>query len=152
MLNFMESYVSELYTNCNSIICTQILLGMARSLLISGSNKYSYNINDLNCSYPLIYDILQSSSMNSLVLLLFLLIRLLSNCTFTTVMFQECLLELLKTKTVIYITHQVEFLPDADLILVSGLYISSSIHAREYKVSNSSLLIYLYVFLSYNSY
>ncbi|WJX31534.1 Canalicular multispecific organic anion transporter 2 [Trifolium repens] len=33
-------------------------------------------------------------------------------------LFKECLLELLKTKTVIYITHQVEFLPDADLILV----------------------------------
>ncbi|CAJ1963971.1 unnamed protein product [Sphenostylis stenocarpa] len=30
----------------------------------------------------------------------------------------ECLLDLLKSKTVIYITHQVEFLPDADLILV----------------------------------
>ncbi|XP_045819527.1 ABC transporter C family member 3-like isoform X2 [Trifolium pratense] len=33
-------------------------------------------------------------------------------------LFKECLLNLLKTKTVIYITHQVEFLPDADLILV----------------------------------
>ncbi|KAL2959006.1 hypothetical protein AAZX31_18G243200 [Glycine max] len=33
-------------------------------------------------------------------------------------LFRECLLGLLKTKTVIYITHQVEFLPDADLILV----------------------------------
>ncbi|CAJ2659690.1 unnamed protein product [Trifolium pratense] len=33
-------------------------------------------------------------------------------------LFKECLLDLLKTKTVIYITHQVEFLPDADLILV----------------------------------
>ncbi|KEH33999.1 multidrug resistance protein ABC transporter family protein [Medicago truncatula] len=33
-------------------------------------------------------------------------------------LFKECLLGLLKTKTVIYITHQVEFLPDADLILV----------------------------------
>ncbi|RDX67144.1 ABC transporter C family member 3, partial [Mucuna pruriens] len=32
--------------------------------------------------------------------------------------FKECLLGLLKSKTVIYITHQVEFLPDADLILV----------------------------------
>ncbi|KAK7258814.1 hypothetical protein RIF29_24401 [Crotalaria pallida] len=32
--------------------------------------------------------------------------------------FKECLLGLLKTKTVIYITHQVEFLPDSDLILV----------------------------------
>ncbi|KAI5409094.1 ABC transporter C family member 3 isoform X3 [Lathyrus oleraceus] len=33
-------------------------------------------------------------------------------------LFKECLLGLLKTKTVIYITHQVEFLSDADLILV----------------------------------
>ncbi|CAK8565713.1 unnamed protein product [Lathyrus sativus] len=33
-------------------------------------------------------------------------------------LFKECLLCLLKAKTVIYITHQVEFLPDADLILV----------------------------------
>ncbi|KAI5409098.1 Canalicular multispecific organic anion transporter 2, variant 2 [Lathyrus oleraceus] len=33
-------------------------------------------------------------------------------------LFKECLLGLLKTKTVIYITHQVDFLPDADLILV----------------------------------
>ncbi|KAL5165296.1 ABC transporter C family member 3 [Glycine soja] len=31
---------------------------------------------------------------------------------------RECLLGLLKSKTVIYITHQVEFLSDADLILV----------------------------------
>lgn len=52
--------------------------------------------------------------------------RLLSNFTFTTVMFQECVLDLLKTKTVIYITHQVEFLPDADLILVSDLQFSFS--------------------------
>ncbi|XP_020203566.1 probable non-intrinsic ABC protein 5 [Cajanus cajan] len=33
-------------------------------------------------------------------------------------LFKEGLLGLLKSKTVIYITHQVEFLPDADLILV----------------------------------
>ncbi|KAK7333411.1 hypothetical protein VNO80_30181 [Phaseolus coccineus] len=33
-------------------------------------------------------------------------------------LFKECLLDLLKSKTVINITHQVEFLPDADLILV----------------------------------
>ncbi|GMH17812.1 hypothetical protein Nepgr_019653 [Nepenthes gracilis] len=33
-------------------------------------------------------------------------------------LFKECLLGLLKAKTVIYITHQVEFLPTADLILV----------------------------------
>ncbi|KOM52354.1 hypothetical protein LR48_Vigan09g101300 [Vigna angularis] len=33
-------------------------------------------------------------------------------------LFKECLLGLLKSKTVIYVTHQVEFLPDADLILV----------------------------------
>ncbi|QHO18811.1 hypothetical protein HN51_061541 [Arachis hypogaea] len=33
-------------------------------------------------------------------------------------LFKECILGLLQTKTVIYITHQIEFLPDADLILV----------------------------------
>ncbi|KAJ3688028.1 hypothetical protein LUZ61_017192 [Rhynchospora tenuis] len=33
-------------------------------------------------------------------------------------LFKECLLGLLGTKTVIYVTHQVEFLPAADLILV----------------------------------
>ncbi|XP_074285609.1 ABC transporter C family member 3-like isoform X2 [Silene latifolia] len=33
-------------------------------------------------------------------------------------LFKECLLELLKSKTVVYVTHQVEFLPTADLILV----------------------------------
>ncbi|RYR45354.1 ABC transporter C family member 3 [Arachis hypogaea] len=32
--------------------------------------------------------------------------------------FKECLLGLLRSKTVIYVTHQVEFLPAADLILV----------------------------------
>lgn len=32
--------------------------------------------------------------------------------------FKECLLGLLSSKTVLYVTHQVEFLPDADLILV----------------------------------
>ena len=32
---------------------------------------------------------------------------------------QECLLGLLHSKTVIYVTHQIEFLPAADLILVS---------------------------------
>ncbi|KAI3496851.1 hypothetical protein L1887_39229 [Cichorium endivia] len=32
--------------------------------------------------------------------------------------FKECMLDFLKSKTVIYVTHQVEFLPDADLILV----------------------------------
>ncbi|KAI4294946.1 hypothetical protein MLD38_040781 [Melastoma candidum] len=33
-------------------------------------------------------------------------------------LFKECLLGVLSTKTVIYVTHQVEFLPAADLILV----------------------------------
>ncbi|KAF3453336.1 hypothetical protein FNV43_RR03776 [Rhamnella rubrinervis] len=32
--------------------------------------------------------------------------------------FKECLLDLLSSKTVVYVTHQVEFLPAADLILV----------------------------------
>ncbi|KAF5204743.1 ABC transporter ATP-binding protein/permease VMR1, partial [Thalictrum thalictroides] len=35
-----------------------------------------------------------------------------------THLFKECLLELLRSKTVIYVTHQVEFLPSAHLILV----------------------------------
>ncbi|KAI3729908.1 hypothetical protein L6452_18580 [Arctium lappa] len=35
-----------------------------------------------------------------------------------TELFQECLLGMLKEKTVLYVTHQVEFLPAADLILV----------------------------------
>ncbi|CAK8533332.1 unnamed protein product [Lathyrus sativus] len=34
----------------------------------------------------------------------------------------KCLLGVLKTKSVIYITHQVNFLPNADMILVSDLY------------------------------
>ncbi|KAH7653131.1 Xenobiotic-transporting ATPase protein [Dioscorea alata] len=33
-------------------------------------------------------------------------------------LFKECLLGLLRSKTVVYVTHQVEFLPSADLILV----------------------------------
>ncbi|XP_016472773.2 putative ABC transporter C family member 15 isoform X1 [Nicotiana tabacum] len=35
-----------------------------------------------------------------------------------THLFQECLMGVLKDKTILYITHQVEFLPAADLILV----------------------------------
>lgn len=35
-----------------------------------------------------------------------------------TQLFKECLLEILKDKTILYVTHQVEFLPAADLILV----------------------------------
>ncbi|KAK9073075.1 hypothetical protein SSX86_007397 [Deinandra increscens subsp. villosa] len=35
-----------------------------------------------------------------------------------TELFQKCLLGMLKEKTVLYVTHQVEFLPAADLILV----------------------------------
>jgi hypothetical protein len=31
---------------------------------------------------------------------------------------QECLLGALASKTVVYVTHQIEFLPAADLILV----------------------------------
>ncbi|MQL96380.1 hypothetical protein Taro_029057 [Colocasia esculenta] len=33
-------------------------------------------------------------------------------------LFKECLLRMLSSKTIIYVTHQVEFLPSADLILV----------------------------------
>ncbi|XP_021755171.1 putative ABC transporter C family member 15 isoform X3 [Chenopodium quinoa] len=35
-----------------------------------------------------------------------------------THLFQECLMEVLRDKTIFYVTHQVEFLPAADLILV----------------------------------
>ncbi|CAH9131097.1 unnamed protein product [Cuscuta epithymum] len=35
-----------------------------------------------------------------------------------THLFNECIMRLLKSKTVVYVTHQVEFLPAADLILV----------------------------------
>ncbi|PHU04632.1 ABC transporter C family member 5 [Capsicum chinense] len=35
-----------------------------------------------------------------------------------THLFQECLMRVLKGKTILYVTHQVEFLPAADLILV----------------------------------
>jgi hypothetical protein len=34
---------------------------------------------------------------------------------------QECILEILASKTVVYVTHQMEFLPAADLILVGFL-------------------------------
>ncbi|KAK1581587.1 hypothetical protein Q3G72_007184 [Acer saccharum] len=36
-----------------------------------------------------------------------------------TQLFEECLMGMLKDKTVLYVTHQVEFLPAADLILAS---------------------------------
>ena len=35
-----------------------------------------------------------------------------------TLPFQDCLMGILKDKTILYVTHQVEFLPAADLILV----------------------------------
>jgi hypothetical protein len=38
---------------------------------------------------------------------------------------QECMLGLLSSKTVIYVTHQVEFLPAADLILASHSNLAS---------------------------
>lgn len=41
-----------------------------------------------------------------------MLIFLFSKCL------QDCLLGILKSKTILYVTHQVEFLPAADLILV----------------------------------
>ncbi|KAL2555254.1 ABC transporter C family member 6 [Forsythia ovata] len=40
---------------------------------------------------------------------------------------QECILGLLDSKTVIYVKHQVEFLPVADLVLVSCSFIVRSI-------------------------
>jgi ATP-binding cassette, subfamily C (CFTR/MRP), member 2 len=39
--------------------------------------------------------------------------------SFVQIVWQECLLGVLSSKTVVYVTHQVEFLPTADLILVS---------------------------------
>ncbi|KAK4778518.1 hypothetical protein SAY86_006046 [Trapa natans] len=41
-----------------------------------------------------------------------------SSLTLKDINLKECLLDLLSTKTVIYVTHQVEFLPSANLILV----------------------------------
>jgi ABC-type transport system involved in cytochrome bd biosynthesis fused ATPase/permease subunit len=35
------------------------------------------------------------------------------------IVLQDCLMGMLKDKTILYVTHQVEFLPAADLILVS---------------------------------
>lgn len=35
-----------------------------------------------------------------------------------TQLFEECLMGILKDKTILYVTHQIEFLPEADLILV----------------------------------
>ena len=43
-----------------------------------------------------------------------------------THLFQECLLRMLASKTVIFVTHQVEFLPSADLILVLNAAVPSS--------------------------
>ena len=42
-----------------------------------------------------------------------------------TIILQEVLLGLLNSKTVLYVTHQVEFLPAADLVLVSNISIIS---------------------------
>ena len=41
---------------------------------------------------------------------------------------QEYILSALSSKTVIYVTHQVEFLPAADLILVTGDHILISVY------------------------
>jgi ABC-type transport system involved in cytochrome bd biosynthesis fused ATPase/permease subunit len=50
---------------------------------------------------------------------------------------QEYILSALASKTVIYVTHQVEFLPAADLILVSG----------DYSLISTSMLWYGYAIL-----
>ena len=42
------------------------------------------------------------------------------------IVLQECLLGLLGSKTIIYVTHQVEFLPAADIIVVSYSHLVSS--------------------------
>jgi ABC-type transport system involved in cytochrome bd biosynthesis fused ATPase/permease subunit len=39
-------------------------------------------------------------------------------------MWQECILKYLLSKTVVYVTHQVEFLSSADLILVCESFTS----------------------------
>lgn len=44
---------------------------------------------------------------------------------------QECLLGVLSSKTVVYVTHQVEFLPTADLILVSIYHNCIIIYLKE---------------------
>jgi hypothetical protein len=46
---------------------------------------------------------------------------------------QECLLGALSSKTVVYVTHQIEFLPAADLILVriSLVKLPSIIHCNK---------------------
>ncbi|KAK6143025.1 hypothetical protein DH2020_023373 [Rehmannia glutinosa] len=56
-----------------------------------------------------------------------------------TQLFQDCLMGILKDKTILYVTHQVEFLPAADLILVclnqaleSVLTVESSSRTSEY--------------------
>lgn len=42
---------------------------------------------------------------------------------FHSMCLQECIMKLLHGKTVIFVTHQVEFLPAADLILVRAVVI-----------------------------
>lgn len=44
--------------------------------------------------------------------------RLNQKSKMATFTFQDCLMGILKDKSILYVTHQVEFLPAADLILV----------------------------------
>ncbi|PSR85387.1 ABC transporter C family member 3 like [Actinidia chinensis var. chinensis] len=62
-------------------------------------------------------------------------------------LFKECLLGLLRSKTIIYVTHQVEFLPAADIILVSYSRLVSSMYrvdkrAKHVRLQNFSFSFY----------
>lgn len=50
---------------------------------------------------------------------------------------------LLKEKTILYVTHQVEFLPGADLILVSLFYIPENMRKRKH-TTERILLLYMH--------
>jgi hypothetical protein len=65
--------------------------------------------------FPLIYYILLECDYRSKDYLLLLSIEL----KLPTCILQECLFGYLASKTVVYVTHHVEFLPSADAILVS---------------------------------
>ena len=53
------------------------------------------------------------------------------------IILQDCLMGMLKDKTILYVTHQVEFLPAADLILVSIKYLSVRKHHMYVSISKN---------------
>jgi hypothetical protein len=63
-----------------------------------------FSLSLLKCSYFKQHDIFVISLVGEIICL---------------IVCQECLMGVLRSKTVVYVTHQVEFLPTADLILVS---------------------------------